>query len=197
MVYDYMQSKIVVDQPRRYKNTFTKQMHTVKYYVLQHAIIYDSFINKLVWARFIFGVKYVWKSKGWTPCVNCLCWYTCTCINKWIKFSGMKIFRPVSGVKNFRPVYVWKFSGLFRCENFQAYLGVKISGLKFSGVKFFNPPNLAQFQPNLHVKILAWSHVKISALKQVWFTCENRCDRFGTGMKANSPFDSLRIFTNA
>ena len=64
---------------------------------------------------------------------------------------------------------------------FQAYLGVKISGLKFSGVKFFNPPNLAQFQPNLYVKILAWSHVKISGLKQVWFTCENRCDRFGTG----------------
>ena len=64
---------------------------------------------------------------------------------------------------------------------FQAYLGVKISGLKFSGVKFFNPPNLAQFQPNLHVKILAWSHVKISGLKQVLFTCENRCDRFGTG----------------
>ena len=75
---------------------------------------------------------------------------------------------------------MWKFSGLFRCENFQAYLSVKISGLKFSGVKFFNPPNLAQFQPNLHVKILA--HVKISGLKQVWFTCENRCDRFGTGM---------------
>ena len=76
---------------------------------------------------------------------------------------------------------MWKFSGLFRCEKFQAYLGVKISGLKFSGVKFFNPPYLAQFQPNLHVKILAWSHVKISGLKQVWFTCENRCDRFGTG----------------
>ena len=76
---------------------------------------------------------------------------------------------------------MWKFSGLFRCEKFQAYLGVKISGLKFSGVKFFNPPCLAQFQPNLHVKILAWSHVKISGLKQVWFTCENRCDRFGTG----------------
>ena len=31
------------------------------------------------------------------------------------------------------------------CEKFQAYLGVK----------FFNPPNLEQFQPNLHVKILA------------------------------------------
>ena len=76
---------------------------------------------------------------------------------------------------------MWKFSGLFRCEKFQAFLGVKISGLKFSGVKFFNPPYLAQFQPNLHVKILAWSHVKISGLKQVWFTCENRCDRFGTG----------------
>ena len=81
---------------------------------------------------------------------------------------------------------MWKFSGLFRCENFQAYLGVKISGLKFSGVKFFNPPYLAQFQPNLHVKILAWSHVKISGLKQVWFTCENRCDRFGTGCHISS-----------
>ena len=23
---------------------------------------------------------------------------------------------------------VWKFSGLFKCENFQAYLGVKIFG---------------------------------------------------------------------
>ena len=78
---------------------------------------------------------------------------------------------------------MWNFSGLFRCEKFQAYLGVKISGRKFSGVKFFNPPYLAQFQPKLHVKILAWSHVKISGLKQVWFTCENRCDRFGTGQK--------------
>ena len=77
---------------------------------------------------------------------------------------------------------MWKFAGLLRCEKFQAYLGVKISGLIFSSVKFFNPPYLAQFQPNLHVKILAWSHVKISGLKQVWFTCENRCDRFGTGM---------------
>ena len=86
-------------------------------------------------------------------------------------------------MKIFRPVYVWKFSGLFRCEKFQAYLGVKISCLKFSGVKFFNPPNLAQFQPNLHVKILAWSHVKISGLKQVWFTCENRFDRFRTGSR--------------
>ena len=40
------------------------------------------------------------------------CAGTCTCINN----LGMTIFRPVSGVK---------FSGLFRCENFQAYLGVK------------------------------------------------------------------------
>ena len=90
-------------------------------------------------------------------------------------FSGL--FR----CENFQACLGVTFSGLFRCEKFQAYLGVKISGLKFSGVKFFNPPYLAQFQPNLHVKILAWSHVKISGLKQVWFTCENRCDRFGTG----------------
>ena len=56
--------------------------------------------------------------------------------------------------------WVWKFSGLLRCEQVQACLcvknirpdlGVQISGLKFSGVKFFDPQNLAQFQPNLHV----------------------------------------------
>ena len=99
---------------------------------------------------------------------------------------------------------MWKISGLFRCENSQACLGVKnfrpvwgvkISGLKFSGVKFFNPPNLAQFQPNLHVKILVWSHVKISGLKLVWFTCENRCDRFGTGQitRTGVPFRNVVI----
>ena len=37
-----MQNKIVVDQPWRYKNAL---MHTVKYYVLQHAIIYGSLIK--------------------------------------------------------------------------------------------------------------------------------------------------------
>ena len=33
-----------------------------------------------------------------------VCAGTCICINKYSKFLGMKIFRPVSGVKIFRPV---------------------------------------------------------------------------------------------
>ena len=76
-------------------------------------------------------------------------------INREIKFSGVKILRPVSGVT------------ILRLD---------------SGVKIFNHQNLSQFQPNLHVKILVLSHVKISGLIQVIFKPKIRCRPFWYGI---------------